>query len=193
MNRLSAALIALSLTAPGLITPSLITTPALAQTPMRDLAAQKAAMSKLDAIKGRWLGQGERFMPDGTKYNFAQTMRIEPHASGLVITIEGQSLRQGAADSNKPGGGSFAVVTYDDKAKAYEFRSFGFGEMVPAVAELVDANTFRWTAAAGPAKLRFTIDLSKPGVWNELGERSGDGGKTWTTTNKLIAYRVETR
>lgn len=183
MKRLSIALFALIMAS----------TPALGQTPVRDLAAQKAAMSKLDAIKGRWLGQGERFMPDGSNYSFTQTMRIEPHAGGLVMTIEGQSLRQGAADTNKPGGGSFAVVTFDDKAKAYEFRSFGFGEMVPAVAELVDDNTFRWTAAAGPAKLRFTIDLSKPGIWNEVGERSADGGKTWQTTNKLIAYRVEAR
>ena len=52
---------------------------------------------------------------------------------------------------------------------------------------------FRWTATAGPALLRFTIDLSQSGVWNEHGERSGDGGKTWTTTNRLIAYRVEVK
>lgn len=173
--------------------PGLAQTPAANVTPQRDLAAQKQAMGKLDALKGRWLGQGQRFMPDGTTYAFTQTMRIEPHASGLVLTIEGQSLRQGAAEASRPGSGSFAVVSYNDRASAYEFRSFGFGEMVPAVAELIDASTFRWTAAAGPAKLRFTIDLSKPGEWHELGERSGDGGKSWQVTNRLIAYRVEAR
>lgn len=169
------------------------TAPAHAQTPQRNLPAQMAAMSKLDALKGRWLGQGERFTADGKTYAFTQTMDNAPAASGLVLTISGKSLRQGPADTNQPGGGSFAVVTFDDLTGMYEFRSFGFGEVVPAKAELLTPTTFRWTAAAGPALLRFTIDLSKPGVWNELGERSGDGGKTWQTTNRLIAYRVEPR
>jgi hypothetical protein len=167
--------------------------PASAQTPRRDLPAQIAAMSKLDALKGRWLGQGERQMPDGTSHAFTQTMENLPAANGLVLTISGKSLRHGPADTNQPGSGSFAVVTYDDKTGTYEFRSFGFGEMVAAKAELVTPTTFRWTVTAGPALLRFTIDLSKSGVWKELGERSSDGGTTWQTTNRLIAYRVEVR
>ena len=177
-----------------LIIAAAMVVPAAAQTPQRDLAAQRVAMAKLDALKGRWLGLAERSTPDGKAYTFTQTMIIEPHASGLIVTIEGKSIRNGGGiDVEKPGGGSFAVVTYDDKAAAYEFRSFGFGEMVPAKAELVTPTSFRWTAAAGPAMLRFTIDLSKPDVWNELGERSGDGGKTWQPTNRLIAHRVEAR
>lgn len=167
--------------------------PVSAQTPQRDLPAQRAAMAKLDALKGRWLGQGERQMPDGTSHAFTQTMENLPAANGLVLTISGKSLRHGPAETNQPGSGSFAVVTYDDKAGAYEFRSFGFGEMAAAKAELVTPTTFRWTATAGPALLRFTIDLSQAGVWKELGERSGDGGKSWQTTNRLIAYRVEVR
>lgn len=167
--------------------------PAAAQTPQRDLAAQRAAMAKLDALKGRWLGQAERMMPDGTTYMFSQTMINAPHANGLVLTLEGKSLRHGAPGEHAPGAGSFAVVTYDDRTGTYELRSFGFGEMVPAKAELVSPTLFRWTAAAGPAQLRFTIDLSKPDIWNELGERSADGGKTWQVTNRLIAHRVEAR
>ena len=171
-----------------------LVTPAASQTPQRDLAAQRAAMTKLDALKGRWLGLAERNTPDGKTYAFTQTMIVQPHASGLVMTIEGKSIRHGGGfEVERPGDGSFAVVTFDDRTTAYEFRSFGFGEVVPAKAELVTPTTFRWTAAAGPAMLRFTIDLSKPGVWNELGQRSSDGGKTWQTTNRLIAHRVEAR
>lgn len=164
-----------------------------AQTPQRDLAAQRAAMAKLDPLKGRWLGQGERTTPTGGTYRFTQTMDNAPHAGGLLVTLQGRSLRQGDADTNKPGSGSFAVIGYDDRAGAYEFRSFGFGEVVPAKAELLTATQFRWTASAGPAMLRFTIDLAQPGVWKELGERSIDGGKTWQSVNKLTAYRVEDR
>lgn len=164
-----------------------------AQTPQRDLTAQRSAITKLDALKGRWLGQGERTTPSGETYRFTQTMDNAPHAGGLLITLQGRSLRQGDADTNKPGSGSFAVIGYDDRTGTYEFRSFGFGEVVPAKAELVTPTTFRWTASAGPAVLRFTIDLSQPGVWKELGERSVDGGKTWQFVNKLTAYRVEDR
>ncbi|MFZ4688773.1 MAG: hypothetical protein ACOYLS_06020 [Polymorphobacter sp.] len=170
-----------------------VAAPVTAQTPQRDLAAQAAAMRKIDALAGRWLGQGVRMNPDGSSYAFTQTMINEPHANGLLLTLEGRSLRQGAAEAFQPGSGSFGVISFDEKTGEYTLRSFGFGEMVPARAELIGATTFRWTAAAGPAMLRFTIDLSKPGVWNELGERSGDGGKTWQATNRLIAYRVEAR
>lgn len=167
--------------------------PAAAQTPQRDLAAQRAAMAKLEPLTGRWLGQGERTTPSGESYRFTQTMDNAPHAGGLLVTLQGRSLRQGDADAHKPGAGSFAVIGYDDRAGAYEFRSFGFGEVVPAKAELVTPSTFRWTASAGPALLRFTIDLSQPGVWKELGERSADGGTTWQFVNRLTAYRVEGR
>ncbi len=166
-------------------------TPAAAQTPQRNLAAQQAAMAKLDGLKGRWLGQGERLNADGSRYTFTQTMNNDEHAGGLALTLEGKSLRHGAAADNKPGTGSFAVITFDDKTGGYELRSFGFGEMVTAKAELVTPTSFRWTASAGPAMLRFTIDMSQPGVWNELGERSADGGKSWQPTNRLIAYRTE--
>jgi hypothetical protein len=176
-----------------LIAANALASPAVAQTPQRNLPAQIAAMAKLDALKGRWLGQGERFLPDGSRYNFAQTMNNDSHSGGLVLTLQGLSLRQGEPDANRPGTGSFAVITFDDRAGVYQFRSFGFGEMVEANAELVDASTFRWTTAVGPAMLRFTIDLSRPGIWNETGERSIDGGKSWQTTNRLIAYRTETR
>jgi hypothetical protein len=167
--------------------------PTVAQTPQRDLAAQATAMRKLDGLAGRWLGQGVRLNADGSSYNFTQTMINEPHANGLLLTLEGRSLRQGAAADFQPGTGSFAVISFDDKTGDYLLRSFGFGEMVAARAELIAASTFRWTAAAGPAMLRFTIDLSKPGVWNETGERSGDGGKSWQPTNRLLAYRIEAR
>jgi len=170
-----------------------IATGAGAQTPVRDLDAQRAGMSALGSLHGRWLGQGERFLPDGKTYRFTQTMIIEPRSSGLVLTISGQSLQQGEALEHRPGTGSFAVVSFDERTRAYLLRSFGFGEMVEAKAELIAPNVFRWTTAAGSALLRFTIDLTQPGIWNELGERSGDGGKTWSPTNALVAYRTELR
>lgn len=166
--------------------------PALAQMPNVDLAAQRSAMAALDRMHGKWLGQGDRFTKDGATYRFTQTMEIEPESDGLIMTISAKSLHHGDATEKKPGSGSFAVVTYDDASKAYLFRSFGFGNMIPAKAELVSPDVFRWTVA-GPLMIRFTIDLTTDGVWQELGERSTDGGTTWTPTNKLTAYRTAGR
>jgi hypothetical protein len=161
-----------------------------AQTP-RDLTAQATAMKDLAFLKGRWLGRGYRLMVDGKRADYTQTMLVEAKAGGILLSIEGLSLRH-AEDAGKPGTGSFAVVGYDDRARRYEFRSFGFGEMIPADARLVRPGVFEWTTA-GPLMFRFTVDGSVPNEWRETGERSTDGGKTWTPTHALTAWRVDAR
>ncbi|MEL7030356.1 MAG: hypothetical protein AAGL49_14375 [Pseudomonadota bacterium] len=168
----------------------------MAQIPGVDREAQLAEMRKLEGMLGRWLGQGERYLPSGETYAFTQTLEITPQSGGLIVTIAGQSLPHmenlEERKTKTPGAGSFAVVTYDETQAAYQFRSFGFGRMIAAEAELVDDRIFRWTTA-GPVMLRFTIDLREDGVWEEIGERSRDGGETWEPTNKLTAYRVARR
>ena len=165
-------------------------TPAAAQT-TRDIATQAKAMSEIAFMKGKWLGRGYRLMPGGARYDYTQTMTIEGKGGGILLAIEGLSLRHGA-DAAKPGGGSFAVVSYDERAKNYEFRSFGFGELIPATARVVRPNVFEWTTA-GPLMLRFSVDGSEPGLWKETGERSTDAGKTWSPTHALTAWRVDVR
>ena len=170
--------------------------PTWAQFPGIDTAAQRAAMKPLEIMHGQWLGQGERYRPDGERYYFTQTLEIRPEAEGLMTTIAGQSLRhlKELEDRHelRPGTGSFAVVMHDEAAGDYLFRSFGFGTLVEARAGFVRDRVFRWVVD-GPVMLRFTIDLTEDGVWEELGERSVDGGETWVQTNRLTAYRVEAR
>jgi len=168
--------------------------PSFAQGPDIDREAQIEAMAKLEPLLGRWLGQGERYLPSGETYAFTQTLDNDVEAGGVVVTISGRSLHHvtdmDERKTKRPGAGSFAVVTYDERSETYAFRSFGFGRLYEAEAEFVKKRVFRWTLA-GPVMLRFTIDLTEDGVWEELGERSADGGKTWSPTNKLTAYRVE--
>lgn len=167
----------------------ILATPVAAQAP-RDIPAQAAAMKDIGFMKGRWLGRGWRATPDGKHYDYTQTMLVESKSGGILLAIEGLSLRHGE-DAAKPGGGSFAVVSYDERGKRYEFRSFGFGEMIPASARVVRPGVFEWTTA-GPFMLRFTVDGTQ-GDWRETGERSTDGGKTWLPTHALTAWRVDTR
>lgn len=165
--------------------------PALQTAPVRDLKAQIAAMDALKPLRGRWLGRGSRTPPAGGRIDYAQTMLVEPKASGVLLAIEGLSLREGE-NAAPPGTGSFALVGFDERTRRYLFRSFGFGEMVEADARLVRPGVFEWVTR-GPLMLRSTVDSSEAGVWKETGERSTDGGRTWTPTHALTAWRVETR
>lgn len=157
----------------------------------RDLPAQAKAMGEIAFLHGEWLGQGSRNLPTGVTMQDSYLVKVTPKAGGLVAIVEGQTLRQGV-EGAKPTPGSFAVISYDDRAKRYIFRSFGFGEMIEAAGELVAPQVFRWTVPAGPVLLRFTID-GTAGTWSEKGERSADGGKTWSPTNTHVAYRTGTR
>lgn len=171
----------------------LFAVPAAAQAPApRDLKAQAAAMADLSFLHGEWFGQGVRTPPGGAApVDDSYVVRATPKAGGLAMTIEAMTLRQ-RTEGAKPTPGSFAVVSYDDRTKHYVFRSFGFGEMIVADAELVAPQIFRWTVAAGPALLRFTVD-GTGGTWSERGERSADGGKTWSPTNSSVSYRTGVR
>ena len=164
--------------------------PVAAQAP-RDIPAQVAAMNEIAFLKGRWLGRGLRKPPSGPDYSYAQTLVVEGKSSGLVMTIEGLSIRHDPT-SGKPGTGSFAVVMYDEREKKYLFRSFGFGELIGATGELIRPGVFQWTTA-GPMMLRFVVDGTQPNLWRETGERSSDGGKTWSPTHSLTAWRIDTR
>lgn len=157
----------------------------------RDLAAQAKAMADIGFLSGEWFGQGERNLPTGQTMRDSYVVRVTPKAGGLVAIVEGMTLRQNV-EAAKPTPGSFAVISYDDRAKRYLFRSFGFGEMIEAAGELVAPGVFRWTVPAGPVLLRFTVDGTQ-GTWRETGERSADGGKTWSPTNTQVAYRTGVR
>jgi hypothetical protein len=172
-----------------------VSVPVVSQTPApprapRDLAAQAAAMRDIAFLSGEWLGQGWRILPTGERVRNTQHIRVRPHGSGILATIEGVSLRQ-PDESARPSRASFAVISYDDRARRYLFRSFGFGELIEAQGELIRPGVFRWVVAEGTAQLRFTVDATTPNTWVETGDRSTDRGSTWTKIYQLTASKIE--
>jgi hypothetical protein len=175
------ALIALALMAGG----------AQAQTaPAPATPSPEAAMAAISGLKGVWLGDGWRILPDGKRVTFTQLMTIEPKAGGAVYTIEGKSLRTNEPGA-RPGSGSFGVITFEP-ARGYRFRSFSRGDYVDVPGEVVGPGVFRWTVP-GAVSLRFTVDSNRKDGWDEIGERSTDGGKTWAPTYGVNATRIEVR
>jgi hypothetical protein len=159
-----------------------------AQAPARDLDTQRKAMEAIAGLKGHWIGEGWRILPDGKRITFIQTVAVTPKTGGLTFTIEGRSLeRENPAAT--PGGGSLGVISFDEKAGGYRLRSFSRGELTDAPAELVAPAIFRWRAETPASVLRFTVDVTTDGVWKETGDRSTDGGKTWTATYAVTLKR----
>jgi hypothetical protein len=161
-----------------LLSASLLTlsAPALAEG---DPAAQKAAMDAISGLVGTWTGTGWRIPPGGQRYEYLATYKVESKAGGLVYTMESAGSRRIMPNPPTPGGGSFGVITYDADAKRYNFRSFSRGDHLLTYGELLRPGVFRWSAAFEGAQLLFPVDVTG-GAWMEVGERSTDGGKTWT-------------
>ncbi len=171
-----------------LMTAFVLTSPA-AEAQMRDREAQRAAMDALAFMAGEWMGPGWRIMPDGERVENVHLVQVTPKANGLVFIIEGRGVRQGDMDA-RPGDGSFAVIGFDEISGDYVFHSYGFGERIEARAELVEPRVFRWTVE-GDITMRFTVDITTPGIWQEMGEVRSTAEEAWQQTYAVTHYLVD--
>jgi hypothetical protein len=145
-----------------------------------DSAQRKERMAQINGIAGTWTGPGWRILPTGERVEYDQTVIVTPKVGGLAFMVEGSSLRRGP---NAPprGPGSMAIITWQPRENRYAFRSFVGGAMTDSDGALIAPDTFQWVAKLPGAWLRFTVKFDATN-WSEVGERSTDQGKTWTTT-----------
>jgi len=156
-----------------------------AQTPQRppvarpaepDLAAQRAAIAKLDWMVGAWEGAGWVDMGGG-RQTFRQTEAIERRLGDSLLLIEGRGY---AGTPETMAFNAVALVSFNDRTGKYNFRSHTRGYVTDATAEFMPDGSFRWTMTPPGMTIRYTITQPRPGAWNEVGERSSDAGATWT-------------
>lgn len=134
------------------------------------------AIEKLDFLLGEWKGEGWIQNRDGTRENFTSTEIIQKKLAGTALLIEGVHT----------GFEALAVVTYDEKAKQYRWRSFtSRGGGVDVEAKLVGDRELQWQPSP---QSRYTIKISESGLWEEVGEYSLDQGKTW---KQFFAMRLQ--
>lgn len=148
-----------------------------------DIAAQKSAMAALSWMVGDWEGRGWTYTPSGERVTFRQTELVETRLDGALLLIEGRGYAP-PADAQSPEQlmfNAFAVVSYNDIARAYTFRSYAMGYASSFEADVRADGAFVWRIAPpGGPRMRYTITQPSPGVWFEIGERSTDDGATWT-------------
>lgn len=158
---------------------------ASAQTPQRpptarpaepDLAAQRAAIAKLDWMVGAWEGAGWVDM-GGARQTFRQTETIERRLGDSLLLVEGRGY---AGAPEVMAFNALALISFNDRTGKYNFRSHTRGYATDATAEFQPNGAFVWTMTPPGMTIRYTITQPQQGKWNEIGERSVDGGASWT-------------
>ena len=127
------------------------------------VAAQKAAIARIDIVDGTWRGEAVQRMPDG-EHRVTQTERAGSLLDGTIKLIEGR----GYNPDGTTGFNAFATIAWDAAAKAYRMRSYAQGRTIDPNFEMTD-NGFIWGFPAGGATIRYTATISG-GKWREIGE-----------------------
>ncbi|MBL8174563.1 MAG: DUF1579 family protein [Bryobacterales bacterium] len=137
-----------------------------AQAPLGpDVAAQKAAMKKLEFLVGKWSGDASIHTPQGVR-KIRQTEQVEYRLGGLVLLVEGTGKDPGSGEVVF---NALATISYDDTAKSYRIRAFNAGRYLDTELR-AESNAFEWGFTSGPAKVRNVMKLNEAGEWVEYGE-----------------------
>jgi len=130
-----------------------------------DIAAQKAAMKKLEFLTGKWSGDATIRTPQGER-KIRQTEQVEYRLDGLVMLVEGtgRDPATGEVVFN-----ALATIRYDDAAKTYRIHAHNGGRYLDTELK-ADTNAFEWGFTSGPAKVRNIMKLTESGDWFEYSE-----------------------
>lgn len=131
--------------------------------------AQRAAVSRLDFMDGEWRGTAVITGPQG-RTELVQTERVGSHLGGSIKVIEGRGYdASGATQFN-----AMAVISWDERAGRYGFRSYAQGFQGDYPFEVTE-DGFRWSTPAGPnARIEY-VAVVKDGVWHEVGDYVAEG------------------
>ncbi|WP_420478849.1 DUF1579 domain-containing protein [Brevundimonas sp. FT23028] len=131
--------------------------------------AQREQVGALDFMDGEWRGTATTTMPGHTTV-LAQTERVGSLLGGSVKLIEGRGY---AADGSTQFN-AFAILSWDERAGRYLFRSYANGYTGEYPFERTD-NGFRWEMPAGPNAMIKYVAVVENGTWHEVGDYVAEG------------------
>lgn len=155
--------------------------------------SSEAEMKKLNFLVGDWKGEGWIEMGPGGRSTFKQTETVLSKLNGTVILVEG--VGKGKLASTGQEGivhNALAVISYDSRAKKYQFRAFrADGNFIDAEMT-AEGNGLVWgfREPQRNVEIKYTIKLTDSGQWNEVGEFSMDG-KTWRKFFEMTLQRTK--
>ena len=135
---------------------------------MPDVAAQRAAMKKLNFLVGDWSGQGRIFRSATEVIEIVQTEHAEYKLDGLLLVIEGVSR---AKSDGHPVLQALGIASYDDHAGTYHMRAFNDGRWLETDVKLADAGKgLSWGFNLGEIKTSSQLRINEKGEWTEVHE-----------------------
>jgi hypothetical protein len=155
------------------------TTPAPAAPPrgMPTGDAERAAMSKLDGMVGRWEGAGWMDMGAG-RSAFQGSETVQKKLKGVALLVEGDFTgKVGDGGQEGPVHTTLGVIFFDAKSGKYRFNSWLATGMAGERDLTLTSDGWQWEMQAGPMRIRYTASFAAD-TWLEIGERSSDG-TTW--------------
>jgi hypothetical protein len=132
------------------------------RTGQPNVAAQRAAMSKLGFLIGQWSGPLMLQSGPGSALHFVQSENVQPKVDGLVVLVEGVAR----ASSGHAVFQALATISYDDVTATYRFRAYNDGRYLDTTLR-VSGQGFSWGYTAGPATITNTMRLTPAGAWSE--------------------------
>ena len=143
-----------------------------------------AAMRDLPAFEGRWEGTGWSRRGPAEAVPFTSLELVESRLDGRVLVVEGLHHDSNGAVVHH----ALAVITWNDKAGHYDFRSFVSGRGPGNFTGRMEDGAFVWSIEMESGHIRYTIRIEN-GEWHEIGEWSADGAQ-WSQFFQMDLRRV---
>jgi len=151
---------------------------------------QREEMKKLDYMIGQWQGSGwiDR---EGGRQSFAGTETVQGKLGGIALLVEGNFKgKLAGAEEESTVHETLAVISYDEKAKVYRFRTYlATGSSGDHEIKMIEGG-WEWGMQTSRGNVRFTMKLTEKGEWFEIGEFSQDA-TTWRKFFEMTLQRVE--
>jgi hypothetical protein len=144
----------------------------------------RAEMSKLDKMVGQWKGSG--WIQQGAKREtFSGTETVQRKIDGLALLVEGKFSNPEGKVIHE----TLAVLSFDPKAKSYDFRTYLANGMSGNHNFKLLADGYEWGFQFPAGNIRYIIKTNND-VWFETGEFSKDG-KTWMKIFEMKLDKVK--
>ncbi|QSQ15687.1 hypothetical protein [Myxococcus landrumensis] len=184
--------LALALTTPVLAAEPAPTRPSA--SPAEAAARHREKLAPFQVLVGDWQGEGWIDMGPraGGRKTFKLKESVQAHLDGTVLIVEGRGTSStGPGGTEVPTHQALGVLSWDDAAGRARFSAYRLGNgVVDTEMKLLGEGVFQWGFDMPHGRIRFTLNV-RGNVWEEKGELSLDGGKSFSPFLEMTVRRAK--